>query len=59
VDSPFGAVYTASRLAVQQVQQVGRLLELLVELRAVPVESCMVRWVCSRMRTHARVCCAP
>ena len=39
VYSPFGAVYTASRLAVRQVKQVGRLLELLVELRSVPVRA--------------------
>ena len=50
VYSPFGAVYTASRFAVWQVQQVCRFLELLVELRAVPVGSGMVRQVCAGLR---------
>ena len=55
VYSPLGAVYTAPRPAVRQVQQVGRLLELLVELTAVPVGSCMVRRACSCMRTDSRM----
>ena len=43
VYSLFGAVYTASRFAVRQVQQVCRFLELFVELRTVPV-GCARAW---------------
>ena len=42
-NAPFGAVYTALRPALRQVQQVGCLLELLLELRAVPVGFSIVR----------------
>jgi len=49
-NAPFGAVYTALRPALRQVQQVGCLLELLLELRAVPVGFYIVRRASSRMR---------
>ena len=50
VYSPFGAVYTASRFAVRQIQQVHRFLELLLELTEVPVGRGMVRQVCAGVR---------
>ena len=49
-NAPFGAVYTALRPALRQVQQIGCLLELLLELRAVPVGFYIVKQASSRMR---------
>ena len=46
---PFDAVYRASQPALRQVQQVGGLLELLLELRVVPVWFQVVRRASSRM----------
>ena len=55
----FGAVYTALCPALWQVQQVCCLLELLLELHAVPVGVAIVRRASSRMRQEWNVPVVP
>ena len=58
-NAPFGAVYTALRPTFQQVQQVGCLLELILELFTVPVLWYIVRRACTCMRQDCNVPVAP
>jgi len=58
-NAPVGAVYTALRPAFRQVQQVGCLLELLLELSAVPVWWYIFRRACTCMRQDCNLPVAP